>query len=58
MKQGRTWQVALRVPGEQGNCQVAFILHAVTLNSIIINVPLYSKLVRGENLTLLAKTRE
>lgn len=57
MKQGRTWQVALGVPGEQGNCQVAFILHAVTLNSII-NVPLYSKLVRGENLTLLAKTRE
>lgn len=57
MKQGRTWQVALRIPSEQGNCQVVFTLHAITFNSII-NVPLYSKLVRGENLILLAKARE
>lgn len=51
------WQVALSIPGEQGNYQVAFTLHAITLNSTI-NVPLSSKLVRGENLTLPAKSRE
>lgn len=56
MEQDRTWQVALRVPAEQGNCQVAFTLHAVTLNSI--NIPLYIKLVKGENLIPLAKMRE